>query len=538
MAGFDRMTRRDILTAILGAPIAAAACRQAPKSSRVPPGALAGASADFGHRIRDGIRGRQPDRTLRTGVLVVGAGIAGLAAAWSLARGGTDDFLVVELEDAAGGTSMSGRNDVSAFPWGAHYIPVPLANNVDLIGLLDEMDVLEGLDPDGRPLVREQYLCHAPQERVYYRGRWWEGLYLHAGESEADVRQLAAFLRLIDEWVAFRDEEGRRAFVIPRAQASDDERARALDTFSMAELMRRNGLDSPRLLWYVDYACRDDYGLTIEETSAWAGVFYFASRVERSGDEAEPLITWPEGNGRFVRHFASVVGSRLMTGLGAFAIEQTATNALTRCISADGREVVAIESDRVIFAAPQFMRPWLIGPEQRPIVEAFEYGAWLVANLTLERRTVDTGFPLAWDNVLYESPSLGYVCATHQRGLNLGPTVLTYYFALCEKSHVAERKRLLDLGREEWADAVLADLARPHPEIRDICSRLDVAKWGHAMVLARPGFVWSRARVDAAIPSGRIHFAHSDLSALALFEEAFHHGVRAARDVMASRRAS
>jgi hypothetical protein len=245
-------------------------------------------------------------------------------------------------------------------------------------------------------------------------------------------------------------------------------------------------------------------------------------------------MTWPEGNGRFVRHFTSAIGDRLSNGLAVFSIEETPDKAVARSVTADGREVVSIEADRIIFAAPQFMRPWLIGDDQRSIVAPFEYSAWLVANLTLEERTIDNGFPLAWDNVLYESPSLGYVCATHQRGLNIGPTVLTYYFAMCEAAPSSERQRLLDLGRDEWADVVLSDLERPHPEIRNVCSRLDVAKWGHAMVLARPGFMWSRSLTEAAAPTARIHFAHSDLSGLALFEEAFHHGLRAAGEALSS----
>jgi len=527
------LTRRDILTAILGAPIAAAACRRPSPSLGIPPGEIVGASAEFGHRLRDATADRPADRVLRTKILIAGAGIAGLSAAWQLKRAGQAEFLVVELERSPGGTSMSGSNDVSAYPWGAHYIPVPLANNRELIDLLGEMNVVEALDGEGRPVVSEQHLCQAPQERLYYRGRWWEGLYLHAGASDEDLRQLREFGRVIDQWVAFRDDQGRRAFVIPRAHASDADAVRELDTISMAQFMQRHEFDSPRLLWYVDYACRDDYGLRIDEASAWAGVFYFASRVSRSGDEAEPLITWPEGNGRFVRHFLSSIGDRMMTGTGAFSVAQSVDGVTTRCISMDGREIIAVESERVILASPQLMRPWLLGSGQRELVSEFEYGAWLVANLTIDERPLDTGFPLAWDNVLYESPALGYVCATHQRGLNIGPTVLTWYYALCQRDHHEERRRLLDLGRDEWADVVLADLERPHPEIRRICSRLDVAKWGHAMVLARRGFMWSDALASASRPIGRVHFANSDLSGLALFEEAFHHGVRAAREALA-----
>jgi hypothetical protein len=49
------------------------------------------------------------------------------------------------------------------------------------------------------------------------------------------------------------------------------------------------------------------------------------------------------------------------------------------------------------------------------------------------------------------------------------------------------------------------------------------------MVRPTKGFVTGRARAEAALPLGRIHFAHSDLSGISIFEEAQYHGVRAAR---------
>jgi hypothetical protein len=56
--------------------------------------------------------------------------------------------------------------------------------------------------------------------------------------------------------------------------------------------------------------------------------------------------------------------------------------------------------------------------------------------------------------------------------------------------------------------------------------------WGHAMVNPRVGFVWSPTRVNASKPLGSIHFAGTDLSGIALFEEAFYHGIRAAEEVL------
>ncbi|MBP7685556.1 MAG: monooxygenase, partial [Deltaproteobacteria bacterium] len=63
---------------------------------------------------------------------------------------------------------------------------------------------------------------------------------------------------------------------------------------------------------------------------------------------------------------------------------------------------------------------------------------------------------------------------------------------------------------------------------------LDVFRWGHAMVQPRVGMMESRARRDAKLPLGAVHFAHSDLSGLAIFEEAFFHGLRAADEAVAA----
>jgi hypothetical protein len=167
----------------------------------------------------------------------------------------------------------------------------------------------------------------------------------------------------------------------------------------------------------------------------------------------------------------------------------------------------------------------------------FEYGAWMVANLHLEGRLAEPegGFPLAWDNVIHASPALGYVVATHQSGRDHGDTVLTYYHPLADQAPAAARRQLAGADRDDWAEVALTDLGRAHPDLRRRVRRLDVMRWGHAMVRPRPGFVWSGARQSAARPRDGIHFAHSDLSGVALFEEALDQGVRAAEEVLAAR---
>jgi hypothetical protein len=550
------LSRRELLTAFLGAPFAAMACRRAPRIE-LPPGEIAGASDAVGHRLR------QPHREMPAAdawtsrdVVIVGAGIAGLAAAWRFARAGFDDFTLLELEPVAGGTARSGSSSVSAYPWGAHYVPAPLAEDRLLTRLLTEMGVVERLGDDGVPLIGEQFLVRDPDERIFYRGRWYEGLYLHAGASNEDLRELKAFDDEINRWVGWRDGKGRRAFAIPTAAASDDSEVMALDRITMGEWVRQHGWRSTRLHWLIDYACRDDYGAHMNDVSAWAGVFYFASRVAAPGKPSQPVITWPEGNGRIVNHLAGFARGRVETGWLVTGIipgsddggagervtasggrESTPPSPARLSViaqSRDGRSLRGIHAKKVLFAAPQFLAAAVIRDYRD--VRDFTYGSWLVANITLrDRPRQEESFPLAWDNVLYESPGLGYVVATHQTGSDYGPTVLTYYNALCDTDPRVSRQRLLSAGRDEWAEVVLADLGRAHRDLRSLATRLDIMRWGHAMVRPLPGLLTSGALQRARTPLRGIHFAQSDLSGVALVEESLHHGVRAAEEILGER---
>lgn len=507
-------SRRDLLAAFLGVPFAAVACRA--RTPRLPPGNLVGASHEVGHRLRGGAL-PQPSRWESHDVAIVGGGVAGLAAAWRLAGAGLRDVVLFELEPAVGGTSRS----AGAYPWGAHYVIAPSPADRVLARLLREMGVMEG---EG---VAEQFLCRDPEERLFYRGRWYEGLYLQAGASHEDIRQLRAFEAEIAKWAAWRDGRGRRAFDLPLAHCSDDAEVTALDRISMARWLDARGLTSPRLRWFVEYACRDDYGSPLEDTSAWAAIFYFAAREQR------PTVTWPDGNGRIVAHLARFAPS---SRSGWLVADVSPNDAGADVIAVRGEEAVGVHAKRVIFAGPQFvaarvLRPWRESPPRH--VREFTYGSWMVANLALRDRPASPGFPLAWDNVLYDSPSLGYVVATHQQGIDRGPTVLTYYYALTESDPRAGRERLLSAGRDEWAEVALADLSRAHPDIRALATQIDVMRWGHAMIRPGPGFVWSAARRNASQPFRAIHFANTDLSGVALCEEALDHGVRAAEEVLA-----
>jgi hypothetical protein len=394
------------------------------------------------------------------------------------------------------------------------------------VPLLAEMGAIESYGADGTPVVDEALRCREPEERVWYLGRWWEGLYLDAGASADDRRQLDAFRRLIDGWSAWRDDRGRRAFAIPRSAGTDDPRVTALDQISFATWLDQHQLTSPRLRWLCEYGCRDDYALTAATTSAWAGIFYFAARQKAPGAASQTVVTWPDGNGALVAQLAK--SAHVEAGVAVVDIDEVAGT----IVAIGPRGPFGIRAQSIIVATPTFVANRIVRGRRGSTVTS-DYGAWVVANVHLRDRPIERGrgCPPAWDNVFRDSPSLGYVSATHQRGRDRGPTVWTWYYPFTDDDPVAVRKRLAGAGHAEWAEVILADLARAHPDVADHVDHVDVAFWGHGMIRPRVGTMWSAARATHAQPLGHVHFAHTDLSGLALFEEAFDHGLRAAREL-------
>ena len=113
---------------------------------------------------------------------------------------------------------------------------------------------------------------------------------------------------------------------------------------------------------------------------------------------------------------------------------------------------------------------------------------------------------------------------------------MTYYYPFAGDSPRDARAELLAMDWEDCADLVMSDLGRAHAEIGTLVDRLDVMRWGHAMIRPRPGFLCGAARKAAARPYRGIHFGNTDLSGVALLEEAFYHGLRAAEEVLAARK--
>ncbi|CAN7655618.1 FAD-dependent oxidoreductase [Variovorax paradoxus] len=535
------MQRRDFLS-VAGAAgaLALAGCEAPP-----PPieGGFTGIDVARGHALRDGaLKGPSPASVKRTRVVIAGGGVAGLAAARALRLAGIEDFVLLELEDAAGGNARGGMVSGIACPLGAHYLPTPGDDAREVQDLLEELGLRRRVA--GRWEYDERHLCHSPQERLFFRGEWQEGLLPVHGVGAETHAQYRKFAQRIDTL------QHAAHFVIPTLKAALTPELLALDALSFAHWLDSEGFGDAQLRWYLDYCCRDDYGAGIEEVSAWAGIHYFASRhgfhapgssgsSADSNAERDGVLTWPEGNGWLTKRLAGPLGDRLHTGQAVTRIAELRGGVEVDAWDAASKSLVRWQAERCIVALPVFIAARVVENAPQVLRNAaaqLRYAPWLVANVHLRGPLADRpGAAPSWDNVIHGTRGLGYVDARHQ---TLDPTprgtVLSWYRPLGPSRHDGAdgRRLLLERPWTGWRDDLLAELSVPHPDLPALATRIEITRYGHAMSIPRPGLLAQigaqRMPPDAAhrgrVLAGRLSFAHADWSGYSIFEEAFTRG--------------
>ena len=535
-----------------------AGCGRDPGDLRHIAGGFTGIAHERGHVLRDGLPGspRSPARTRQVQVLILGGGVAGLAAARALRLRGLEDFALLELEDNAGGNSRSSTVGGIACPLGAHYLPVPGDDAPEVQDLLEELGLRQRVA--GRWHYDERHLCHSPQERLFFQGEWQEGLLPVQGVGEATLAQYRRFAALVSQL------QQSAAWTIPIQNTPLAPVKRSLVATTFVAYLLQHGLDDAHLHWYLAYCCRDDYGAGIATVSAWAGIHYFASRhgfhaPGQAGGDHEGVLTWPEGNAWLTQRLAAPLGERLHSGRVVVRIANLRHGVEVDAWDAANGTMERWQAPAAVVALPVLVAARVVENPPTFLREAqsrIRYAPWLVANLHLQRPLHDRpGAPPSWDNVLYTANptlggGLGYVDATHQLLHPVrGATVLTHYRALGdtagapdEHTGAAGRRLLAKRAWADWRDTIVAELSQAHPDLADQATRLDITRYGHAMAIPLPqadgqighwpprnmGILLSKSkRLHSTTPLRpvlrweRLRFAHSDWAGYSVFEEAF-----------------
>ena len=523
------------------------------------PGGFTGIAMNRGHAMRDQLRqaAQAPDRQQRAKVVIAGGGMAGLAAARALRLAGESDFALFELEDQAGGNSRAGSLGGLPCPLGAHYLPLPGDAAPEVQDWLEELGLRQRVA--GRWQYDERHLCHSPQERVFVHGQWQEGLLPVDDMSEATLGQYRRFSLVLSE-LAQQSPFSMPAMSGWRAGQPLPAVHAGLDAQTFAHWLDAQGFTDPWLRWYLDYACRDDFGAGSARVSAWAGVHYFASRHgfhapgDASDEAGEAVLTWPEGNGWLSQRLAQplIEQGQLHTASSVLRIAPERHGVAVDVLDHASGAITRWQCERCIVALPVFIAQRVLQPAPavlQAVAAKLDWAPWLVSNLHLSGPLHDNGgAPLAWDNVIQDDQTpgaLGYVDAGHQR-LNTvtpQPTVLTYYQALGDLPDA--RRQLAERPWQHWRDLVLHALRRPHPYLPERVTRMALTRYGHAMAIPQPhqlallhaaataGDDSARSRVRVAgersrplgvVHDERIAFAHSDWAGYSVLEEAFTRG--------------
>lgn len=467
----------------------------------------------------------KPTKEIKIPYLIVGGGISGLSAARQFKKKGIEDFLVLELENKLGGNSANGENQHSKFPLAAHYLPLPNVRDKELLNFLEESKIIVDYK-DNLPVFDETQLCFDPNERLFIRNSWQTDLIPRYGNSKEVDNQIDLFLQKMTEFREKKGNDGIYFFDIPMSFCSSDESLNPLDEITMKKWLMDNNFTAEEVLEYVDYCCKDDFGLGIEFVSAWAGIHYFAARKHENKKYDDTVLTWPEGNGRLVKHLKSSIEDKLLTNHLVYDIQINSNDVNVSVFNAESNESVTILAEKVILATPQYINKFLV-PERKSIAKNFHYAPWFTASITLTDIPDNGSFPLSWDNVIYKGKGLGYVYNQHQNLEQIiDKKVITYYYSFSSNDIKKDRKELLKKPIEHWKELVLSDLKIAHPDIDQFISTIEIHRIGHGMISPVPNFLKSKSLKEASKSiKNKIFFAHSDLAGISIFEEAFHQGI-------------
>lgn len=528
---------------------ALASCNLNLREAKIPfSGQVKGEDPFLCHRLRDGelaIHAAGRENRIRD-VVIIGGGVSGLAAARRLIRAGIDNILVLEKETRLGGQARGGQIDGIRYATAAHFVESPHPRAAFLVDLYRQLGIITGIADDGWPIIGEQHQVKQPYFGILAGGQWMPYSFPFQVAEKKDVKAFRAFYKDMYAWSSHRDEQGIPAFCIPAKMASPDPDIRRLDEITMAEYLRQKGFKSNVLSWYVDNRLLNEYGTDASQTSAWAGIQYWAASksgfedMDPLGARRQSILTWPEGNQFLVDGLsADLTPDQVMLDCLTTRIRQTENALDITFIDTKTKRFKTVTSRYVIYASPKNMIYKIIpdlSTANRHEFNLCQYVPWITSTVYVRRSPSSNQGQIAWDNMPYgRGWALGYIAESHVSGVRKpsGRTVLTYYGALHSNMKL-ERRELLEGDWHYWASILLDELEYMHPGITSDIEQMDIYKWAHAMVVPRPGLIWSKERERMEKPYGNVHFAHSDISGLSIFEEAVYHGIRAAQQVLAS----
>ena len=505
---------------------------------QVSPRRFSGDDLDLSHKLlfnpaeSIAAAGQPEDHQELHDVLIVGGGIAGLTVAFQLRD---RRILLLEAAKEIGGVSKSEVWQGIDYAIGAAYIIDPDPETEDareLAGfkLLEEL----GLRVRGEDLTRSggvQRRLSGDANHVVFSNR------RVVPESEVyTVRNRRFFEHVLDS-----DD-------YPSVPAADPALVEALDRISFRQFLgnaalqrkiygRSTGVFS-RLGWEaIEYYCWGAFGTAAAETSAYHGLNFFAA-------EFGSVLVYPGGNAFIAKRLGERIRQAnpeaITTGAWTLRIDR-ADDAWSVIAWKDGK-LHRYRARNVVFAAPLFLAPGIVPslPEpQRKAIGSLEYRSYVVGNVLLRRpansifahRAFRNGYELTRvhgvdvarlpakeisDRKVYSDAIL----ADFASGRHATHAVLTVYRPY---PYEAGRAELADLSYDQIESEIRREVLAgfgPHGLRAQDIEEIRIARWGHPMIVTRPGQLADGTMKLAAQPQAGLYFAHTDVNGAPAYENA------------------
>jgi protoporphyrinogen oxidase len=443
-------------------------------------------------------------QTIKKDVLIVGAGVAGLASACQLPD---HNLVVCELSDRLGGSAASQEYGGEVFCQGAHYdLTYPPYFGDETLGFLASLGIIQQ-DPLTRKWLfsDRQYIIDPDREsQCLAHGRFREDVLPDDGSKE----------RFADLMRKYTGKLLLPSRLIP-------EQYHSLNQRPFIEFIKEHLDISPAFARGIDYQMLDDFSGTSKEVSALAGICYYANRPY--WDEDNETFSPPEGNFYFVRKLAERAGQeRILLNHLVRRINLTGAGFEVEVVDILAKTVKLFQVKQVVYAGQKHALKHVL-PGHYPLFTANQYIPWVVVNFVLQPSDLAPGF---WQNEIIstETSFLGFIDSDAQH-TNGKKRVLTAYY--CFPNWF--RTKLDGFRPEALVEQTAAQIAGyfglDEEDIRLVTEKVFVNVMGHAMALPKPGHLLHDRNLERPLPG--LVYAGVDNGRLPLFFEAVDSGLTA-----------
>jgi monoamine oxidase len=467
-------------------------------------------------------------------VIIVGGGMAGLTSAYLLRD---RSVLLLERDPQTGGVSKSENWNGIEYSIGAAYMidPEPEEGgepnpNFDLLVELGLRKKGENLDQTHNP---ERRWSHGKDNHCLFTNT------LAFSEEEIYSTQNVEFFEHVSN-------EGPTPDIPP----TDEKLVQALDSISYKQFLSDAKLQqeiwkktlgplSPRAREATEYYFWGAFGTNTWETSAYHGLNFFAA-------EFGNILVFPGGNAFIAKRLTERVrqhnAQTIRTGHYVLEVAPEPGNKVWNVLAYHENRVHSLRARAVIFSSPLFLAKRMVphlSDEQRKAIESLDYRSFVVANVLLKRRLdqvfkeekIRNGYELTrlhnldverqLPDVLNGQKIFSDICTADFASWRSTPyAVLTVYRPFPYASG-RDRLRYLtyDYVEAEVRRAILEGLHQHGLEDAHI-EDIRLTRWGHPMIIPRPGQMADGTLARARRSQPGLYFAHTDIQGAPAIENA------------------